>query len=72
MLINTKSSILKSFLLFRRLEFGNKTSHFDRGINLSGCGIEKASRYVELWLRPLSQDLFSARVYERCFHIQFT
>ena len=36
--------------------------NFDCGINLSRCGIEKAGCYGELWLRPLSQDLFSPRV----------
>ena len=59
---NTKSSILESLALIRGLEFGNETLHFDCGINLSRCGIEKAGCYGELWLRPLSQDLFSARV----------
>ena len=39
MLINTKGSILESLPLFRGLEFGNKTFHFDCGINLSRCGI---------------------------------
>ena len=62
MLINTKGSILESLLLFRGLEFGNETFHFNRGINLSRCDIERAGCYGELWLRPLSQDLFSARV----------
>ena len=62
MLINTKGSIFESHLLFRDLEFGNETFHFDRGINLSRCGIERAGCLVELWLRPLSQDLFSPRV----------
>ena len=62
MLINTKGSILESLLLFRGLEFGNETFHLDHGINLSRCGIERAGCYGELWLRPLSQDLFSARV----------
>ena len=60
--INTKGSILEWVLLFRGLEFGNETFHFDSGINLSRCGIERAGCDVELWLRPLSQDLFSARV----------
>ena len=62
MLINTKGSILESLPLFRGLEFGNKTIHFDCGINLSRCGIGRAGCYGELWLRPLSQDLFSPRV----------
>ena len=62
MLINAKGSILESLLLFRDLEFGNETFHFDCGINLSRCGIERAGCYGQLWLRPLSQDLFSARV----------
>ena len=62
MLINTKDSILESFPLFRGLEFGNGTFHFDCGINLSRCDIERAGCYGELCLRPLSQDLFSARV----------
>ena len=62
MLINTKGSILEPFLLFRGLEFGSETFHFDCGINLSRCGIKRAGCYGELWLRPLSQDLFSARV----------
>ena len=61
-LINTKGSILECLLLFRGLEFGNETFHFDCGIDLSSCGIERAGCYGELWLRPLSQDLFSARV----------
>ena len=64
-LINTKGSILESLLLFRGLEFGNETFHFDCGINLSCCGIERAGCYGELWLRPLSQDLFSARADKR-------
>ena len=62
MLINTKSFILKSLPLTRGLEFGNETLHFDCGINLSRSGIERAGCYGELWLGPLSQDLFSARV----------
>ena len=62
MLINTKGSILESFLLFRGLEFGNETFHFDCGINLSRCGVKRAGCYGELWLCPLSQDLFSPRV----------
>ena len=62
MLINTKGSIVESLPLFRSLEFGNETFHFDYGINLSRCSIERAGCNVELWLRPLSQDLFSARV----------
>ena len=31
-------------------------------MNLSRGGIERAGCYGELWLRPLSQDLLSARV----------
>ena len=62
MLINTKGSILESLLLWRGLEFCNETFHFDCGINLSRCGIERAGCYGQLWLGPLSQDLFSARV----------
>ena len=62
MLINTKGPILESLLLFGGLEFGNETFHFNCGINLSRCGIERAGCYGELWLRLLSQDLFSARV----------
>ena len=62
MLINTKGSILESLLLFRGLEFSNETFHFDCGINLSRFRIERAGCYGELWLHPLSQDLFSARV----------
>ena len=65
MLINTKGSILESLPPFRGLEFGNKTFHVDCGINLSRCGIERAGCYGELCLRPLSQDLFSARVWRR-------
>ena len=64
MLINTKGSILESLPLFRGLEFGNKTFHFDCGINLSHWGIERAGCYGELWVCPLSQDLFSARVFQ--------
>ena len=60
MLINTKGSILESLPLFKGLEFGNKTFHLT-GISLSR-GIEGAGCYGELWLCPLSQDLFSARV----------
>ena len=62
MLTNTKGSILESLLLLTGLEFGNKTFHFDCGINLSSCDIERAGYYGELWLCPLSQDLFSVRV----------
>ena len=42
MLINTKGSILESLSLFRGLEFGNETFHFDCDINLSRCSIERA------------------------------
>ena len=67
MLINTKGSILESLLLLRGLEFGNETFHFDCGINLSRCSIERAGCYGELWLHPLPQDLFSARAEEVLF-----
>ena len=59
MLINTKGSILQSLLLLRDLEFGNETFHFNCDINLGRCSIERAGCYGELWLRPLSQTLFS-------------
>ena len=59
MLINTKGSILESLPLFRGLEFCNATFHFNYGINLSRCGIERAGCNGELWLRPLFQDLLS-------------
>ena len=63
MLISAKGSILESLPLFRGLEFGNETFHFDCDINLSR-GIERAGCNWELWLHPLPQDLFSARVLE--------
>ena len=56
MLINAKGSILESLPLFRGLEFGNETFHFDYGINLSRCGIERAG------CARCLRDLFSARV----------
>ena len=62
LLINTKDYILEPLPLFRGLEFGNKTFHFDCSINLSRCGIERAGCYGEWWLRPLPQDLFSPQV----------
>ena len=48
MLINTKGSILESHLLFRGLEFGNETFHFDCGISLSCCRVKIAEFCEEL------------------------
>ena len=64
MSINTKASILESLPLSRGPAFDNGTFHFDCGINLgnSGIGIVECGG---LLLRPLSEDLFSARVWAR-------
>ena len=65
MLINTRGSTLESLPIFRALEFGNETFHFDCGVYLSRYSIERARCYEELCLRPLSQDLFSARAHKK-------
>ena len=49
-------------LLFRNLGSGNRTFDFGCGADLSSCGIVMAEGGGEFWLRPSSQDLFSARV----------
>lgn len=45
MFINAKASTLESLSLSRGLAFGNRAFHFDRGVNLSHCGI----LIIELW-----------------------
>ena len=57
MLINTKGSILESLPLFKVLEFGNETFHFDCGINSSRCGIERAGCYEGIMVAPVVSGL---------------
>jgi len=60
--INNVACVPVLLLPFRNLGSGNGTFVLGCGIDLSSCGTVMVECCGKFWLRPLSQDLFSARV----------